>query len=123
MTEGHFITEPVFDSFTVRLKAGFDEPPEDLAALVLAEFLGDSEGWSSRPIHPSLPLMFDLVPPREGAISVKEAWDLTHTLRHHPNVLEAEPAFETILDNVPEPDELDDLSGTFLTRLFRRLRR
>lgn len=98
-----FYTSPVFDSFTLELKS---EIASDFAAAASQVLEIGLEAWRIEPVHPSRPRAFDVLPPAGTEVSVKRAWDLAHQMRLHPNVAEAEPVFEVLQDNVPDPSEV-----------------
>ncbi len=105
------LTEPIFESFTIRMSPGSD------SGMILArarhalddslqEVLGRSaEGWTAEAVHASWPGMVDLIPPELGALTVKEAWDVTYRLQDQPSVIDAEPSFEIVADSGDLPGD------------------
>jgi len=97
------LTEPTFECLTVEMVP--DAEPAELEARArraLAEVVGDAEGWRVVPVHPAEPHAFDLVPPDDGRPTVAEAWDATYALQRRAEVVDAEPSFEILQDDVEE---------------------
>lgn len=112
------LTDPRFEGFTVQLSLGSDpETAGPRARAALEASLGRSaEGWRIEPVHPSEPGLFDLLPPQDGELGVREAWDVTYALLEQPSVIDAEPSFEIVPDagdvkeSTGEEDEAEALA-------------
>ena len=61
-----------------------------------------AEGWTIKPVHPSTPESFDLLPPDELEISVNQAFQLKYALERQPDIRFADALFETNMDDIPE---------------------
>ncbi len=97
------LTEPSFECFTVEMVPWTLDAAElgAQARAVLTEVLGArADDWEVSPVHPDEPASFDFVPPEPGALDVDEAWQLTYALQESPGVVDAEPSFEILQDNV-----------------------
>lgn len=97
------LTEPEFESFTIELVPDTEDGAEleRRARNALLDALGDAANeWEVSPVDAAEPGAFDLVPPAVGALPVGEAWQVAYALQASPGVVDAEPSFEILQDNV-----------------------
>lgn len=98
------LTQPEFEGLTIQISPGSEPATTSTRA---REALADSlqavlgqldDGWTVKAVSPSRPGMFDLLPSEIGALTVRQAWDLTYALLEQPSVIDAEPSFEILPD-------------------------
>jgi subtilisin family serine protease len=118
------LSQPEFDALVIQFRPPVTKDMAQQAARLLAtavqQVLATSvEGWQINPV-PGMPAYFDLIPPPDPSISVKQGFDLKNTLRKDESLLYVNALFETNLDNLPEevlPDEALTEAGEILEDL------
>lgn len=124
------LAEPSFDALTIELEPGTAGDPEMGASEALAGAISEVAGipqaseWQVVSVHPSDPLSFDLLPPADHEITVKEGFELKYALERQSGVGYAAALFDTNLDNLPEEPEsllLDDAVAFSAVSWFDKL--
>jgi hypothetical protein len=104
--------QPEFDALVLQLwaTAGGDlwHQAANMLQRAVMQVLGtSSHRWQIIPVA-GMPTYFDLVPPPEQHISVKQAFDLKNALKREESVAYVESVFEANLDNLPEESMTDE---------------
>jgi hypothetical protein len=105
-------SQPEFDALVIRFRmtvpGNLKQLAYDVLETAVQHILGTSAaGWQINPV-PGMPAYFDLIPPPEQHVSVKEGFDLKNTLKKEPSLEYVEALFETNLDNLPEESFLGE---------------
>jgi thermitase len=105
------LAEPSFDALTIEVDPQAAGEPATIAAEALAAAIAgvatapQASEWRVVPVHPSTPRSFDMLPPADHEIGVKEGFDLKYALEQQSGVDYAAVLFDTNLDNLPEEPE------------------
>ena len=106
------LSQPEFDALTIQLRSSGAKDMTQQAAQLLETavrqvLVTSVEGWQINPV-PGMSAYFDLIPPPEQPISVKQGFDLKNELKKNESLLYVDALFETNLDNLPEETLLDE---------------
>ena len=97
------LSHPTFDAITVEMSSSSDEQARAALAAAIHSVFGDGQAdWDVQQVHPTFPNSFDLIPPDNHTISVKQGFALQYALERQPNVEYAEAMFETYQTDIPE---------------------
>jgi hypothetical protein len=74
-----------------------------LAAALIEVRSSISPAWTVQPLPSDPPLLYQLTPLQEHAVSNAAAWEMTEALRRQAEVAHAQPVFVTLLNNHRTP--------------------
>ena len=112
MPSDHAAAGLILKSITIRLTAEAACSDSDaryqLALGVLAAALIEvrssiSPAWTVQPVPGDTPLLYQLTPLQQHAVSNAAAWEMTEALRRQAGVAEAQPVFVTLQNNHRAP--------------------
>ena len=114
------LAEPEFDALIISFGSTASGDLAQQAAAMLESAVQQvldrtAAGWEINEV-PGLSSYFDLIPPPDQPVSIKQGFDLKNILKKEPTLEHVDTLFETNLDNIPEDD--GGVEGDMMHSLF-----